>query len=287
MTENASPTISLVIPAWNEADFLPRLLDTVDEAKRRYRGGCDRVEIILADNDSDDETVEIARNRGCRVVTITERCIGMVRNGGAAVANGELVAFADSDSQIHPETFNYVDDILRRPEFIGGGTGITMERSSWGILATQAIVMPWMHLLRWTGGVYFCRRSDFEEAGGFDETVIAGEDALFLRALRKLGRSRRPRQQMATQSTARRLGLEPAFSIFSTRKFDERGDWHLFADIIKHVPMTLFRWNTLVDYAERYWYQGRGGTDADTTDADRESLGAHSEQSPATDAASS
>ena len=31
--------ISLVIPAWNEADYLPRLLDTVDAARDRYRNG--------------------------------------------------------------------------------------------------------------------------------------------------------------------------------------------------------------------------------------------------------
>jgi hypothetical protein len=38
-TPEANPLISLVIPAWNEAAFLPRLLDSVDAARRRYRGG--------------------------------------------------------------------------------------------------------------------------------------------------------------------------------------------------------------------------------------------------------
>jgi len=66
-SENGSPDISLVIPAWNEAAYLPRLLDSVDVARKQYRGGVARIEVIVADNDSTDETPQIAAARGCRV----------------------------------------------------------------------------------------------------------------------------------------------------------------------------------------------------------------------------
>ena len=42
----AAPRISLIIPAWNEQAYLPRLLDTVDEARRRYNGAAEAVEVI-------------------------------------------------------------------------------------------------------------------------------------------------------------------------------------------------------------------------------------------------
>jgi len=47
------PRISLVIPAYNEEKYLPRLLDSVDAARARFAGRGD-VEVIVADNVSTD-----------------------------------------------------------------------------------------------------------------------------------------------------------------------------------------------------------------------------------------
>jgi len=55
-----NPTISLVIPAFNEAAYLPRLLDTLDVARSRYRYGANQIEVIVADNASTDQTPQIA-----------------------------------------------------------------------------------------------------------------------------------------------------------------------------------------------------------------------------------
>ena len=48
----ADPLISLIIPAWNEAELLPRLLQSVEVARARFDGGSGRVEVIVADNGS-------------------------------------------------------------------------------------------------------------------------------------------------------------------------------------------------------------------------------------------
>jgi len=52
--------ISVVIPAYNEANYLPRLLDSIDQAVACFRGSADSVEIVVADNDSRDDTARIA-----------------------------------------------------------------------------------------------------------------------------------------------------------------------------------------------------------------------------------
>ena len=93
----SAPRFSLIIPAWNEQAYLPRLLDTVDEARTRYRGGPDAAEVIVADNDSTDATAVIARDRGCRVVHVAKRRIAAARNGGAGIARGEILCFVDAD----------------------------------------------------------------------------------------------------------------------------------------------------------------------------------------------
>ena len=210
MDVERTPDISLVIPAWNEEAYLPRLLDSVDCARARYAGGAEAVEVIVADNASTDRTAAIARERGCRVAPVEKRCIAAARNAGAAIARGEILAFADADFRIHPETFNAIRAFLARPGFIGGGTSLVMERSSPGIRLTLLMVLPMLSAMGIEGGVWFCRRADFETLGGYDERVRIGEDVRFMRALKRLGRTRRPRERLATRRAARRLGITPA-----------------------------------------------------------------------------
>ena len=53
---------SLIIPAFNEEAYLPRLLDTVDVARARYEGGPGAIEVVVADNASTDATAAVARS---------------------------------------------------------------------------------------------------------------------------------------------------------------------------------------------------------------------------------
>ncbi len=96
--------------------------------------------------------------------------------------------------------------------YVGGATGITMERWSLGIAATWYMIMPPLWLYGIDGGVWFCRRSDFQEIGGYDETVPFGDDVEFLCRLKRLGASRPPRQKLATRFTAKKIGIPPAVS---------------------------------------------------------------------------
>jgi glycosyltransferase involved in cell wall biosynthesis len=258
MAATPNPTdISLVIPAFNEAAYLPQLLDTVDAARERYRRGADRVEVIVADNDSTDETPQIGRARGCRVEHVTKRLIAAARNGGAAAARGDIVAFSDADFRIHPDTFNYIDDMMAQPGIVGGATGLEMERWSLGIAATWLLILPPLWLLRMDGGVWFCRRSDFLEVEGFDESKSFAEDVAFLRRLKKLGSRRRPKEKLATRFTGRRLGLAPALVLNSARKWDKHGDWHMIPDFLRAGLYLLFAQSKADEYARRYWYEDR------------------------------
>jgi glycosyltransferase involved in cell wall biosynthesis len=247
--------ISLVIPARNEAGYLPDLLETVDVARAHYLGGRDSIEVIVVDNDSSDETADIARAGGCQVTLVTRRCIAAARNGGAAVARGRIVSFADADFSLHPETFNTIFEIMTRPGFIGGGTGLAMERWSLGIRTTFYMILPPLWLLGVDGGVWFCRLADFRESGGFDENVRAGEDVRFLLKLKKMGRQRKPRESLVNRFTFNRLSMPRAFAIASCRKFDKRGDWHMFSDILRGLFLLVLGWQKVDDFIQEYWYE--------------------------------
>ena len=88
--------ISIVIPAYNEEMFLPRLLESI--RKQTFKD----YEVIVADNDSTDNTVQAAINGGARVVR--GGLPAAARNRGAEAAGGEYLLFLDADTVL-PDGF--------------------------------------------------------------------------------------------------------------------------------------------------------------------------------------
>lgn len=242
-----APRFTLVVPAYNEEACLPALLDSVDVARARYHRGHDAVQVVVADNASTDATAEIARRRGCYVVREGKRVIGAARNAGARAARGEILAFIDADSRVHPETFNAVERAIDSGKFVGGATGVRLERMSLGIAATVAAMLPMVWLTGMDTGVVFCRRRDFEAVGGYTEERLFAEDVKFLLDLRRHGR----------KSGRKLTRVRSAKAIASTRKFDKYGEWHYFTLAGRLVLKGMFSRDSVEQHARRYWYDDR------------------------------
>lgn len=237
----------MVIPAYNEAELLPRLLRSLKAAIARYPDGAARVELIVADNASTDATAALAQEHGCRVVSVEKRMIAAARNGGARAAQGEVLCFVDADTQVHPETFNVIDHALLRGKKVAGATGGTSERWSPGIAFTWAALMPAVWLSGMDIGVVFCRRADFERIGGYREDRFFAEDVIFLLDLWKLGR----------KSGRRLVRPRGAKAIISARKFNKHGDWHMLLWFARIGWNHLFASRKPNREAQAYWYQDR------------------------------
>jgi glycosyltransferase involved in cell wall biosynthesis len=242
-----TPDNSRVIPAWNEAERLPRLLASVAVARAAYGGGPDAVEVIVADNGSTDATAELAAAAGARVVPVTKRCIAAARNGGAAVARGALLAFVDADSVLHPRVLLAVRDAMADPRTLGGASRVTMERWSPGIALAFASMLPVVWATGFDTGLVFWRRADFEALGGYDESRMLAEDVDFLWRLRRLGRTRGQRL----------VRLDGVPTVTSTRKFDAYGEWHWFAQMPRLAWHLLRGKRDAEGFAKKYWYEGR------------------------------
>jgi glycosyltransferase involved in cell wall biosynthesis len=245
MTPTNDLRFSIIIPAYNEEQYLPRLLDSIDAARSNYSGGAEAVEVVVADNDSSDRTAEIAAARGARVIRVEKRRIAAARNGGGHAARGEIICFIDADSAVHPQTFNAIEGAIASGRYVGGSTGLTLERKSLGLLVTYCLGAPLVLLTGMDSGVVFCRREDFEAVGGYDEDYMYAEDLLFLMALRRLGKTRG--QRLTRLPKVRALGC--------TRKFDQFGDWHYFG-MLGHAIKSLItgNWHDK-NLADRYWYK--------------------------------
>lgn len=239
---NNAPRYSLIIPAYNEEKLLPRLLDSIDAARTAY-GNREAIEVIVADNLSTDQTAEIAAARGCCVVSVEKRVIGAVRNAGALAARGEIVAFVDADSQVHPATFTEIDRALATGRVVAGATGARLERMSFGLAVTYCLLMPIVLLTGLDTGVVFCRKEDYEAVDGYDEQRLVAEDVAFLLALKRLGKTRGQRLARVTRAKV----------IVSTRKFDEFGDWHYFSLIFEVARHLRKGYGT--GFTDKYWYK--------------------------------
>ncbi|UCD86341.1 MAG: glycosyltransferase [Desulfobacterales bacterium] len=253
--------MSLIIPAHNEEAYLPRLLDTVDDARAQYLCRSEAVEVVVADNASTDSTRHVARRRGCRLVYVEKRIIAAVRNAGASVARGQLFAFVDADARIHPDTFNAIDCALATGKVVAGATGVKLERMSLGIAVAYMIMVPMVWATGMDTGVVFCRRKDFETVGGYNEGRLFAEDVQFLMDLKRLGRIRRQKLTRVTSAKA----------IASARKFDKYGDWHYVWMMFRSLYWLLLSPCSLDKFALTYWYDNHtavhriGGHKADHT----------------------
>lgn len=241
------PAISLIVPARDEEKLLPALLDSVAAAREQFAGGPAQIEVIIADNRSTDCTAAIGAARGCVLVSTDSTTIGGVRNAGALVAHADILVFVDADTVLHPGTFNAIHAALDDRTIVAGATGVRLDRFSFGIAATWAMMIPMVWLTGLDTGAVFCRWADFTAIGGYDETLPFAEDVKLLWTLRVLGRSR---GQHLT-----RLGVVKA--IASTRKFDRYGDWHYFGLAARAARRFILRRRREDRALHDYWYGRR------------------------------
>lgn len=92
------PFVSIIIPVKNEGQILRQCLQSL--AKLDYPR--DRMEIIIADAQSTDDTVAVAHEFGCVVVTNDRKLVVSGRNTGFRHAQGEYIAFTDADCLFDP-----------------------------------------------------------------------------------------------------------------------------------------------------------------------------------------
>src|ERR1043166_4105147 len=160
------PTISVVIPAYNEERFLPRTIASLRRAidcYQRERKGS--VEMIVVDNNSADRTAEVGRGLGAQVVHEPVNNIAKARNAGGRAARGRFLAFCDADNEINDRLLCEIHDHLSRSDIAGGGTKIKPEKYTFTVMTYFSV---WK-IFQWFGqvgvGVLHCRREDFEKIG--------------------------------------------------------------------------------------------------------------------------
>ncbi len=178
------PSISVVIPAFNEADFIALTYKSIFiAATAHYKG---HVEIIVVDNNSTDSTGEIAASLGATVVFEAKNQIARARNAGAKKATGDYLVFVDADTLICGDILNKVSNNLSSGKVIGGGAWTIPDSKGIGFYIFKYGINYLMALKNITVGPFlYCLRDAFIRVDGFDESYYAGEEFTLAKRLKK------------------------------------------------------------------------------------------------------
>lgn len=174
--------ISIVIPAKNEGNYLKLCLDSIIKAL----GNNNTYEIIIVDNKSEDNSVEIAKKYNCKIIQNKKEGVGSSRNAGASIAKGEFIAFIDGDCILDEKWFQFTKEHFYHQRIAAVGTKIcpNFNTATWveetifhlnnrrGVALSEEMVK-----VKWIGtSNMLVRKEDFDKIGGFNEDLITCED---------------------------------------------------------------------------------------------------------------
>jgi glycosyltransferase involved in cell wall biosynthesis len=206
------PSVSFIIPAHNEAQLLARTLSSIEQAAQALQLS---FEMIVVDDASVDQTPELARAHGARVVFVNHRQIAATRNAGAREATGEWLVFVDADTIIGEAVLRDAIAALRAGA-VGGGCVVRFDGRvpRYGRVLIALVLPVYLALGLAAGCFLFCTRQAFDAVGGFDEKLFAAEEAVLSRSLRRRGRFVLLRTSVVT--SGRKLRAHSAREVLGT-----------------------------------------------------------------------
>lgn len=183
----SSPVLSVVVIGRNEGERLERCLRSV-EAMEAPPGG---IEVIYVDSASTDGSAARAASMGARVVEVrTERpCAAVARNAGWQAARAPFVLFLDGDTILHPRFVAAALPAFADPN-VAVVWGHRREMAPHASVYQRVLDLDWVYppgRSEFCGGDAIMRRSVLEDVGGYDESLVAGEEPEMCRRMRLRG----------------------------------------------------------------------------------------------------
>jgi len=189
-----APKISVILASFNNGDYLGEAIESI------LAQGFADYELILVDDGSEDDSVEIIRayeEKDSRIRSLILDCntgASGARNRGFDIAHGEYIAYMDSDDVSLPTRLQKQVDFLDKHSEVGA-VGVQVKRMNHDLTidlgirkcpADHAIIAfnifngRYLHLL---SGTMMIRREHLDRVGGWDEVDRRNHERGFLASL--------------------------------------------------------------------------------------------------------
>jgi GT2 family glycosyltransferase len=104
--------VAAVIPNWNGASLLRKLLPTIRDQTRPFD------DVLVVDNGSTDDSVAFAERSGAKVLQLgTNRGFAAAVNAGVAISDAEAVAILNNDVKLRPDWLAFAVSRMADPSF--------------------------------------------------------------------------------------------------------------------------------------------------------------------------
>jgi rSAM/selenodomain-associated transferase 2 len=178
----ATPAISIVVPALDEAPNLARLLPTL---VTRWPDA----EVVVADGGSGDGTAAVLSDHPAVRPVAAPRGRARQMNAGASAAAGATLLFLHADTRLPDGALEAIQHALGDPAVVGGRFDVTFDTP----LAVMGAVAWLMNARSRLTGIatgdqaIFVRRPVFDAMGGYADIPLM-EDVEFSKRLKRRGR---------------------------------------------------------------------------------------------------
>ena len=170
--------ISFIIPAYNEEKYIKGTIESI----HKYVPSVYKYEIIVCDNGSKDNTVDLSIKLGSIVIKDEDATIAKLRNLGVESSSGDTLVFLDADIHLTPkwgEEFSLSFNLLQKNPYIVTGSRYDVDtKPSWIELAWfKPMVLNQKNKPKYiNSGHLITSKKMFQSIGGFDERLETGED---------------------------------------------------------------------------------------------------------------